>query len=128
MLSVTLPYAGLLGLWLVVLSVRVILSRRSEQVSLGAGDSKILERRIRAHGNFTEYVPITLLLIGFLELSGTPAWWIHILCLLLLVGRVLHGYALSFTSHSPLRVPGMALTLSALIGAGISAVLTALIP
>ena len=122
MLPVTLPYAGLLALWFAILSARVIMSRRSEGVSLGSGESKILERRIRAQGNFAEYVPIALLLIGFLELSQAPVFLLHVLALLLLVGRLLHGYALSFTTHSPLRVPGMVFTLFALIGAGLSAV------
>lgn len=113
-LPVTTLYASLLALWLLVLSARVIMARRGSKVSLGHGDEKTLERRIRAHGNLTEYVPICLILMGLLEVQGAGALWLHILGLTLLIGRLLHGYALSFTTYSPLRVPGMLLTLTSL--------------
>lgn len=115
-LPVTALYAGLLGLWLLTLTARVILMRRGAQVSLGDGGDKLLQRRIRAHGNFTEYVPLCLLLLALLELQELGALWLHIFGLMLLVGRLLHGYALGFTGHSPLRVPGTVLTLFALGG------------
>ena len=68
---VTALYAGILGLWLVLLSTRVILARRSEKVSLGHGGNVSLERRMRAQGNLAEYAPMALILIGALELAGT---------------------------------------------------------
>ncbi|MGR3513456.1 MAG: MAPEG family protein [Paracoccaceae bacterium] len=113
-LTITSLFAALLGAWYLVLTVRVILTRRSEGVSLGSGDSKALERRVRAHGNCAEYVPLAIVLLALLELQGTAGWLLVTLGGILLIGRLLHGYALSFTSYSPLRVPGMGLTLLAL--------------
>ncbi len=113
--QITALYASLLGLWLIVLSVRVILYRRESSISLGHKENQMLERRIRAQGNFAEYAPMAILFLGLLELQGGPAWALHVLALLLLLGRVMHGYALSFTRHSPLRVPGMALTLTSVV-------------
>lgn len=121
-LPITLLYAALLGAWFLVLTVRVILSRRSAGVSLGSGEDRALERRIRAHGNFAEYVPIALLFMALLEINAAPVWLLHVLGGLLVAGRLLHGYALSFTSYSPLRVPGMGLTLFALAGMVITAI------
>jgi len=46
---------------------------------------------IRAHGNFAEYVPLTLLLMALCELAGVGALWLHVGGLALLVGRILHA-------------------------------------
>lgn len=46
---------------------------------------------IRAHGNFAEYVPLTLLLMALCELAGVGALWLHLGGGLLLVGRILHA-------------------------------------
>ena len=113
--QITALYGSLLGLWLIVLSARVILARRESSISLGHKDNKTLERRIRAQGNFAEYTPMALLLLALMELQGGPAWALHVPALVLLAGRLMHGYALSFTGHSPLRVPGIALTLASII-------------
>ena len=92
---ITPLYAGLLAFWFLALSARVIQMR--DHISLGDGGNPEMLRRIRGHGNFSEYVPLILLLIGFLEVSHFPAWLIHALGATLLVARLLHGYALSFS-------------------------------
>ncbi len=114
-MPITLLYAGLLGLWFLVLSVRVIAGRRSGKVNLGDGGSESLLRRIRAHGNFAEYVPFILLLMAALESTGVQGWLLHFVGVPLLIGRLLHGYAFSFTAQFMLgRLVGMMLTLTAL--------------
>lgn len=126
-MSVTPFYAGILGLWLVLLSTRVLLLRRSARVSLGHSGNAELERRIRAQGNLAEYAPMGLILIGLLELSGLPHLLIHILCVSLVVGRLIHGWSLSFTAaNSTGRVAGMILTLSSIVIAAILNVITAI--
>lgn len=113
-MTITLLYAGLLSLWLLVLSVRVI-AIRSQGISLGDGGNPVLLRRIRAHGNFAEYVPMILVMIGFLEISHFSALWIHLLGGTLVVSRLLHGYALSFNESFKFgRIGGTALTLTLL--------------
>ncbi|MEC3859925.1 MAPEG family protein [Mesobacterium sp. TK19101] len=116
MLSVTSIYAALLALVFVVMSTRVIRYRKSERISLGDGGDAEISRRIRAHGNFAEYVPLALILLGLAEMQGAPAWALHLLGSLLLIGRVLHGYALSVVPQPMrLRVVGMALTFAMLV-------------
>jgi uncharacterized membrane protein YecN with MAPEG domain len=95
-MTITPLYAGLLAIWFLVLSYRVV-QQRGHGVSLGDGGDQALLRRIRAHGNFAEYVPLILLMLGMLELSGARPWLLHILGATLLLARLLHGYALSFT-------------------------------
>ena len=112
-MHITATYAGLLGLVYIALSMNVIRTRRAAQVSLGSGGNDLLERRMRAHGNFAEYVPLALLLIALLEAGGQATWLIHALGIALLLGRLLHGYALSSLTRRPAaRVGGMMLTLA----------------
>ncbi len=96
---VTPVYAGLLALWMLVLSLRVISRRAKARVSLGDGGDPELQRAIRGHANFAEYVPLALLLLLILELSHFSIYLIHALGLALLIARLLHGYALSFTAQ-----------------------------
>ncbi len=119
-MTVTPLYAGLLALWFVILGMRVIHQRRHSKVSLGDGGNPMLQRAIRGHANFAEYVPLTVLLLGILELSRFSPSVLHGLGATLLVGRLLHGYALSFTAHFRFgRAAGAALTFLALIVAGV---------
>lgn len=117
---VTLLYGGLLALWYVVLSVRVTSLRGRYKVSLGDGGHTQLQRAIRGHANFSEYVPLTLLLMAILEFSRFPPYALHVLGVTLLAARLLHGYALSFTGHFRFgRVAGAGLTFLVLIVAGL---------
>lgn len=112
-------YAALLSLGYIFLSARVIRGRRIYRVALGVGSSADLEKRIAAHANFSEYVPITLLLLFFVESSGASVYLINLLGITLLVGRMIHAYGVSQAEEDfRFRVSGMALTLSVL---GVSA-------
>jgi uncharacterized membrane protein YecN with MAPEG domain len=120
-MTVTLIYAGLLALVFFVLSVRVVQGRMGKgRPSLGDGGDNAMLRRIRAHANFAEFVPMILLMIGFLEAGGAPSWQLHALGATLLVGRLLHGYAMAFTERFVFgRSVGAGLTFLALLAAGV---------
>jgi uncharacterized membrane protein YecN with MAPEG domain len=96
-MHVTPIYAGLLAMLYLVLSYRVVQMRGPGMPSLGDGGNEALMRRIRGHGNFAEYVPFLVLMLGILELGHLPDAWLHALGATLVVARVLHGIALSFT-------------------------------
>ena len=68
---------GLSAFFLLALSLWVVLGRAKLRVSHGDGGHDVLNRRIRAQGNFTEYVPMILLLAALLEGSGTGRTAIH---------------------------------------------------
>lgn len=89
-------YASLLAMIFVFLSVLVIKARISAQVALGSGGSKLLEQRIRAHANFSEYTPFVLLILFIAEYQGISSYIIHLLGILFLTGRVSHLYSLAF--------------------------------
>ncbi|MCK9193595.1 MAG: MAPEG family protein [Nevskia sp.] len=117
---VTPLYAGLLALWFLVLSVRVARNRGKRQVSLGDGGDTMLQRMIRAQGNFAEYVPMVLVLLVILELSHFSTYVLHGLGIALVLGRLLHGYALGFSKQFMFgRVFGTVLTFATLLIAGL---------
>ncbi|MBD3587424.1 glutathione S-transferase [Salinimonas sp. HHU 13199] len=110
-MPVTAFYASLLGLCYLYLSASVIHIRRQEQISLGTGDSVVLERLSRVHGNFNEYVPITLILLACLESFSAIQWILHVGANALLFGRILHAYGLQkHNGASWQRQIGMVLT------------------
>ena len=123
---ITALYASLLALWFAFLSMRVIALRGNPIfvfLILGASPENMLERAVRAHGNFAEYTPIMLILLYLLETlpaTSVTRTALHILGGALLLGRLMHGICFGFmTSSVPLRIGGTALTLFPLIGAAI---------
>jgi uncharacterized protein len=89
-------YASILAIIFVFLSALVIRTRVSAQIALGSGNSKLLEQRIRAHANFSEYAPFALLLLFMAEYQGVARYIIHLLGILFLTGRISHLYSLAF--------------------------------
>lgn len=122
MITITLFYASLLALWMLVLSWRVIAYRRKHLVELGTSGDRELAFRVRAHGNLTEHVPIALILLALIEMQGASPWLVHALGLTLLAGRLSHGWSFSFAKgRMSGRATGVVLTFtmiaaSALIG------------
>ena len=91
MMHITLIYGGLLGLLFLLLSFWVVRRRAQFKVMIGEGEAPEMLSAIRAHGNFAEYVPLTLLLMALCELAGVGALWLHLGGVLLLLGRILHA-------------------------------------
>lgn len=120
-MPITSTYAALLGLLFIALSVRALLLRGKLKVALGNGGHETLERAVRAHGNFAEYVPLALLLLALAEASGMPSGWVHAHAAGLLLGRCVHALGVSRSPETlALRVAGMVLTLAALGGAALA--------
>lgn len=112
----TQVYAALLAIFFVVLSVRVVSLRRKLHVGLGAGGNPKLERAIRVHGNFAEYVPLALLLIFIVENNAAAPWLLHALGLCLIAGRTSHALGVSQEKEDiRFRIVGMALTFTTLL-------------
>jgi hypothetical protein len=85
-----LPVAAIyLILWFRVSSVR-----SAAGVSFGDGGNPLLLQRIRQHGNCAEWSGFILILMILAEGMGTPALWLHVTGLLLLVGRIAHPFGL----------------------------------
>jgi hypothetical protein len=78
---------------------------------------------MRGHANFAEYVPLILLMMALLEFQHVAAWELHAMGAALLLGRLLHGIAFSFTQKWWFgRFFGTALTLLVLVASAIQCV------
>jgi uncharacterized membrane protein YecN with MAPEG domain len=115
MLVVTAFFASVLALMFIKLTWQVVGLRRKNKGSLGSGDVDELNRAIRAHGNFAEYVPLALFLMGALELNGASLLLVAFFGLLLLMGRYFHAKGMQeLPPEFSNRVRGMKLTFAAL--------------
>ncbi|WP_282607737.1 MAPEG family protein [Pelagibius sp. Alg239-R121] len=119
-ITITAFYASLAAFLLVLLSIRVIRARRSQKVAIGDGEDLLLRRAMRVQANFTEYTPLALLLIGFAELQGAPAWNVHLLGAILIAARAVHAFGVGQEAENlRFRVVGMAATFFVLISGAI---------
>ncbi|KAF1688148.1 hypothetical protein B1992_01660 [Pseudoxanthomonas broegbernensis] len=122
----SLAIAALHALLYLALSLSVVLRRRAARVGLGHGGDEVLARRVRAHANFGEYVPLALLLLSLLELSGTAAAGVWGYGLTLLAARLLHAWGLFGSAGvSTGRLMGTTLTWAVLLGAAVHGLLRA---
>ena len=87
-------YAAILALYFIGLSVNVIRARRKLHVPLMDEGNEVMKRAIRVHGNFAEYAPLFLIMLGLAEKNGLPWYALHSLGCLFLLGRLLHSYGL----------------------------------
>ena len=109
-LTVTLATASVLGLILIWLSAKVIGQRVKTEALIGDQGSTDLLFAIRTHGNFTEYTPIFLILLGLLEYSGGNSTALMLAAATFIVGRLLHTFGMGEAANLKLRQAGMVLT------------------
>ena len=115
----TAVYASVLCLFFVCLSLRVIALRGNPifaVLSFGKDRPDALERAIRAHGNFSEYTPLFLILLYLAETADMAPVSLHGYAACFCAGRVMHGICFAvLTRNLVLRVGGMVLTLFPLV-------------
>ena len=111
-------YASILALMFVGLSVRTLRMRGRLRIAIGDGGNPEMPRAMRVHSNFAEYVPLSLLLIYFVEAGGASAVFVHALGLCLVAGRLSHAFGVRRVDENfRFRVFGMAMTLGTLVAA-----------
>ncbi|APG28778.1 glutathione metabolism protein [Syntrophotalea acetylenivorans] len=119
-MHVTPFYAALLVLVFLRLSMRTIKLRRQLKIAIGAGGNPTMHRAMRVHGNFAEYVPLSLLLIFLFELQGAHFLLIHLFGACLLLGRLAHAHGVSREKEDyRYRVYGMLMTFTVLAGSAV---------
>ena len=108
---ISMMYAGLCTLLVIFLALRVVRWRREHKIGLGHGDNIELQKRVRAHANATENMPLALILLGSLELTGFSPLVINVLGGTFLFSRLIHAWGVSRNEgYSRGRFWGMALT------------------
>ena len=116
-LSITTTFAALFTIFYLFLSMRIGYLRGSPVMKLiFKMDKKVtenkLERNVRAHGNFSEYVPLFLILLFLVEyLKIIQFKYLIMLCIIFLYGRIAHAVCFAFFDYNPfLRISGMICT------------------
>src|SRR6185503_18164727 len=100
--------------------------RISDKVIHGDGGNELLARRMRAHLNFAENVPIVLILIGLIEMTGKGNPWLAWVGGAFMLARVAHAFGMDSGKPNPFRAGGVMATLATEIGLAVVAVLIAL--
>ena len=116
-IPLTSLFASLFTIFYLFLSFRIGYLRGSPVMKLiFRMDKKVpttkLDRNVRAHGNFSEYVPLFLILLYIFESVGLVSFnYLLIICLVFSYGRVAHAICFAFYDHNPfLRISGMVST------------------
>ena len=116
-IPLTSLFASLFTVFYLFLSFRIGYLRGSPVMKLiFRMDKKVptikLNRNVRAHGNFSEYVPLFLILLYIFESVDLVSFnYLVIICLVFSYGRVAHAICFAFFDHNPfLRISGMLCT------------------
>lgn len=117
-IPVTVFFVGLFALIQVPLTVMVGFRRAQTGIQFFDGGDQVLLRRMRAHANYTETVPIVLLAMAAAELTALPNWALWAGGFSLLVGRAMHAAILVARGWGIPRAIGMILTFLPMAGFG----------
>lgn len=124
-LQITLTIAGAAAILHVWLSLRVSRLRRPLKIGVGDGGNEMLLRRVRAHGNFAENVPLFLVLLAVVELAAGSNMLLWTVAILFVLARLAHAFGMDRPGANPLRVGGIAVSWLALLALGGYAILIA---
>lgn len=126
MITTTLFFVAIAALLATVLSLNTSFRRGAAGISIGDGGDVELQRRIRAHGNFIEHMPLALAALAAAEATGASPTTITLLGIALIAGRVSHAIGMlrgllwprpvgMVLTHTP-TIIASAMTLLALLG------------
>lgn len=124
--NITILYAGILGIFYLLLSVNVIRNRWSEKKGLGhdTNPKSDLFKAVRIHGNFMEYVPFLLLLMALDEMTMRGSTYLHVIGISLVFARGFHFFGISKTHLvSWQRSAGVCITLLVLLSLSINLIM-----
>ena len=125
-IPITLLTASLLGLVFIWLSARVIGARVKGETLIGdAGDTDLIFA-IRTHGNFTEYVPIFLIVLALVESAGANRIALWVLAGLFVLARLLHVPGMGADANLKFRQAGIIGSFTAIGGVSLYGLILAL--
>lgn len=115
-LPITLTLAGAAAILHIWLAARVSRVRRQFKIGLGDGGNEGLLRRIRAHANYVENMPLFLILIGLLELAGGDRRILWAAGIIFILARIVHAFGMDSPARLRLRMVGMLASILVLVG------------
>lgn len=121
-LPITLTIAGAAAILHIWLSLRVSALRRPLKIGVGDGGNEMLLKRMRAHANFAENMPIFLILLGLVELAAGASLWLWGAGIVFILARISHALGMDRPGANLLRVAGIALTWLVLLALAVLAI------
>ncbi len=115
-LPITLTIAAAAAILHIWLSLRISSLRRPLKIGVGDGGNEVMLRRMRAHGNFAENVPLFLILLGLLELATGGNLWLWGAAILFILARIAHAFGMDRPGGNLPRVVGISLSWLVLLG------------
>jgi len=125
LLPITLTLAAACAFINFWLAVRCIRWRFKGQVLHGDGGIAELGKHMRAHSNFTEYAPLTLILFALVEMATGASIWLWIAAVVFAFARIAHGLGMTADAPGALRGAGQMLTFVVMLSLAIAALVTA---
>lgn len=114
-------WVGLHVFLLLILSLLVVRLRQKHKVAMGDEGIPELARAIRAFGNAAEYIPPGLAVLVTLAVVAAPPSSVHVVGLILFVGRLVHAIGLSNSGGASVpRALGMVATWLAYVFGGVA--------
>lgn len=95
------------ALMMIVLSLQVSVRRVKSGTTFGHGEDSVLRKRIRAHGNFIEYAPLAIAIVGLLEYASAPHALVWSVAIILATVRVLHAFGMLYVATPAPRATAM---------------------
>jgi len=117
-LHVTSFTAALFALMIVPLSFQITIRRFKVRARIGDAGDETLRRRIRAHGNFIEYAPLALIVLGLVEGQGAPSLLVWPLAIAFLASRAAHAIGMLYASTPTFGAIGMTIQHAAFLISG----------
>ena len=117
-IPITAVFIGIFAVMLVGISIRVTVHRAKKKISFFDGGDKELGAAMRVQGNFIEYVPMALAVMGLIEWMGAQHWVVYLFGILLLVARLAHAWGL-YANVFKARVAGTSASWLLLVAGGL---------
>jgi uncharacterized membrane protein YecN with MAPEG domain len=117
-MAITTLVAGIFAILMVLLSLQVSLRRKETNTVFGDAGDNALKRRIRAHGNFIEYAPLAVIVVGLVEYHGATSWLVSALACGFIFSRLVHALGMLFTSTPFVRAVAMLVNHASFLVAG----------
>lgn len=115
--------AAIINIWL---TLRIGRIRAGEKIIHGDGGHGLLQRRMRAQANFVENVPLVLILVAAVELTGKGGVWLAIVGAVFMLGRLAHPLGMDSEGPTIPRTAGALVTMLTQLGLAVIAILIAL--
>lgn len=115
---ITAVFTAVTAILLLFLSGVVVKYRVKYRMGMGTTKDPDFEAAVRAHGNLTEYAPLTLLMLGIAELNGVASGFVYWLGMAFVLGRILHAWGMlqAQGEEHKARMVGILLTWLVMLG------------